>query len=136
MNTSTPGTYVIFNPLTYTTQELRVTTEDAEVYAVATGPYPASFLHRVSLDAVVEVLAHPHTVVYSFSPVPVPTIGKARARCLHQLMGRLGLHEHYGLAARALGRDVFSLATLTEQEARRVWAHVVNLFPHARDLAA
>lgn len=133
METTTPGTYVIFNPLTYTTQELRVTNEGAEVYAATTGPYPASFLRRVSLDAAAEVLAHPHMVVYSFTPA---TLGKARARRLHQLMGRLGLHEHYGVAARALGRDVFSLATLTEQEARRVWAHLINLFPHARDLAA
>lgn len=133
MEIITPGTYLVFNPLTYTTQELRVTNEGAEVYATATGPYPASFLRRVSLDAVAEVLAHPHAVVYTFTPA---TLGKTRARRLHQLMGRLGLHEHYGVAARALGRDVFSLATLTEQEARRVWAHVVNLFPHARDLAA
>ncbi|KQR15595.1 hypothetical protein [Deinococcus sp. Leaf326] len=64
------------------------------------------------------------------------TIGKARAYRLHKIMGRLGLHEHYGLAARALGRDVFSLAALTEAEARTVWAFVVNLLPHARELAA
>lgn len=130
------GTYLVFNALTYTRQELHVNGEGADVYAAASGIYPATFLHHVTLDDVAAVLACPLTKVYSFTPAPVPTIGKARARRLHQLMGRLGLHEHYGLAARALGRDVFSLATLTEQEARRVWAHVVNLFPHARDLAA
>ncbi|WP_288433055.1 hypothetical protein [uncultured Deinococcus sp.] len=134
--THAPGTYTVFNALTYTRQELHVTGEGADVYAAASGVYPATFLRQATLEDVAAVLACPLTKVYAFTPAPVPTIGKARACRLHRLMGRLGLHEHYGLAARALGRDVFSLAALTEAEARAVWAFVVNLLPHARELAA
>ena len=68
------------------------------------------------------------------------TIGKARAHKLHKIMGRLGLPhaQHYGLAAAALCEPfaLDSLATLTEQEARRVWAHVCRMFPAARSVAA
>lgn len=134
--THAPGTYTVFNALTYTRQDLHVTGEGADVYAAASGVYPATFLRRATLEDVAAVLACPLTKVYTFTPAPVPTIGKARAARLHKIMGRLGLHEHYGLAARALGRDVFSLAELTEAEARAVWAFVVNLIPHARELAA
>ena len=70
------------------------------------------------------------------APLPAPTIGKARAHRLHKILGRLGLHEHYGLATRATGRDVFSLASLTEEEARRVWAYVTNMLPWAAQVAA
>lgn len=136
IRTPAPGTYSVFNALTYTRQELHVTGEGADVYAAASGIYPATFLRRATLEDVVAVLACPLTKVYAFTPAPVPTIGKARACRLHRLMGRLGLHEHYGLATRALGRDVFSLAALTETEARAVWAFVVKLLPHARELAA
>jgi len=74
-------------------------------------------------------------VPVTFTPA---TIGKARAAHLHRLMGRLGLcnPDHYGSARRATGRDVFSLATLTEQEAREVWAYLCRTFPQARTLAA
>lgn len=68
----------------------------------------------------------------------VPTIGKARAARLHRLMGRLGLcnPDHYGSARRATGREVFSLATLTEAEAREVWAYLCRTFPQVRQLVA
>ncbi|GAA5513800.1 hypothetical protein Dcar01_02548 [Deinococcus carri] len=71
-------------------------------------------------------------------PATPPTIGKARAARLHRLMGRLGLcnPDHYGSAARAVGREVFSLATLTEAEARAVWAYLCHTLPQARQLAA
>ena len=36
----------------------------------------------------------------------------------------------------ALSRDAFSLAVLIEAGARAVWAFVVNLLPHARELTA
>lgn len=69
-----------------------------------------------------------------------PTIGKGRAHKLHKIMGRLGLPhlQHYGLAAAALCEPfpLDSLATLTETEARRVWAHLCKLFPSARQYAA
>ena len=68
------------------------------------------------------------------------TIGKARAAALHKIMARLGLPsaQHYGLAAAALCEPfaLDSLATLTEDEARRVWAHVCRMFPTARSVAA
>ena len=53
------------------------------------------------------------------------TIGKARASRLHRILSRLGLGnaDHYRAASSALGRMVASLATLTEQEARKVWNH-------------
>lgn len=57
------------------------------------------------------------------TPMPAPTIGKARAAKLHRLMGRAGIPsgEHYGFAGAALDRPVYSLADLTEPEARAVW---------------
>ena len=61
------------------------------------------------------------------APLPAPVIGKARAARLHRLMGRAGLFEHYGFAARALGREVYSLAALTEGEARKVWQFVQHM---------
>ena len=55
-------------------------------------------------------------------------------------MGRVGLPslQHYGLAAAALCEPfpLDSLASLTESEARRVWAHLCRLFPTARSMAA
>ncbi|WP_420596875.1 hypothetical protein [Deinococcus sp.] len=68
------------------------------------------------------------------------TIGKARAHKLHKIMARLGLPsvQHYGLAAAALCEPfpLDSLASLTEQEARRVWAYLCRMFPTARRVAA
>lgn len=55
-----------------------------------------------------------------------PTIGKGRAQELHRIMGKVGLPhaQHYALAAAALGEwsPLPSLADLTEDEARTVWA--------------
>lgn len=80
------------------------------------------------------------TVTAEVLPTEPPTIGKRRAAKLHKIMGRLGLpnFQHYGLAAAALCEPfpLDSLATLTEQEARRVWAHLCKLFPSARQYAA
>ncbi|WP_231557312.1 hypothetical protein [Deinococcus sp. YIM 77859] len=136
MNTTTPapGTYSVFNPHSYTTQVLRVTAQGAEVYAAASGVYPAAFLRRASLEEVAAVLAHPRTVLYSFTPAPVPTIGKARAAKLHRLMGRAGIPsgEHYSFAGAALNLPVYSLAALTEDQARQVWRFLCALFPQAR----
>lgn len=72
----------------------------------------------------------------SFQPATVSTIGKARAARLHRLMGRAGLMEHYGFARRALGREVHSLAALTEGEARQVWGFVCHMFPHMQGASA
>ena len=53
------------------------------------------------------------------------TIGKARASRLHRILSRLGLGhaDHYRAASAVLGRNVDSLAALTEAEGRRVWNH-------------
>lgn len=80
----------------------------------------------------VEVLAE------DLAPLPAPTIGKARAHKLHKLMARVGVFQahHYATATRATGREVDSLAALTEDEARDVWAYLCRTFPHARSVAA
>lgn len=71
----------------------------------------------------------------NFTPAAQP-IGKARARELHRLMGRLGLPsaQHYAIAAAALGEwvPVPSLADLYPIEARMVWRHLCALYPQAR----
>ena len=63
--------------------------------------------------------------VEAFDPAPALTLGKPRASRLHRILARLGLGhaDHYRAASAALGRMVASLATLSEQEARRVWNH-------------
>ena len=68
-----------------------------------------------------------------------PVIGKARAHTLHKIMGKLGLphKQHYGLAAFAVDEPfpLGSLASLTEREARRVWAYLCGKYPQAREVA-
>ena len=70
-------------------------------------------------------------------PTP-PSIGKGRAHKLHKIMARLGLRDHYGIARRACGLgECYSLAALTEGQAREVWAYLLNMFPvDARAAAA
>lgn len=77
------------------------------------------------------------TTVTAETLEPAP-IGKARACDLHKLMARAGVPsgEHYGLAGAALDRPVFSLATLTETDARAVWHFLQATHPHARAFAA
>lgn len=89
-------------------------------------------------DAVRILNAADQVEVLAEVPATPPTIGKARAARLHRLMGRLGLcnPDHYGSARRATGREVFSLATLTEVEAREVWAYLCRTFPQVRQLVA
>lgn len=115
-----PGTYTVFNALTYTQQELRVDAEGADMYAAATGIYPATFLRRVTLNDVAAVLDCPLTKVYAFAPAPapVPTIGSAAACILHRRLARAGIpsKEHYGYASAALDLPVYSLALLTPDQ--------------------
>lgn len=72
------------------------------------------------------------------APTPAPVIGKARAHKLHKLLGRFGLPHayHYQGASEATGRTVSSLASLTEDEARKVWAYLCGLFPTLPQVAA
>lgn len=115
----THGTYRLFNALSYTQQELRVDADGADMYAAATGIYPATFLRRITIDEVTAVLECPFTKVYAFTaaPAPVPTIGTPAARELHRELGRLRFTDHYGTASDALGYPVDSLAALTADEA-------------------
>lgn len=72
-------------------------------------------------------------------PLPPVVIGKARACTLHKIMGMTGLPkaQHYSLSAAALGEPhpLDSLATLTEREARTVWAYLCRVYPKAREVA-
>lgn len=58
--------------------------------------------------------------------VQAAPIGKARAHKLHKLMGVAGIpsREHYAFASMVLECSVYSLAELTEPEARAVWRFV------------
>lgn len=49
------------------------------------------------------------------------TLSSERVAGLHRELSRLGVSDHYALAARVLGRPVGNLAELTEAEARLVW---------------
>ncbi|MHA0044395.1 hypothetical protein [Deinococcus sp. PEB2-63] len=93
---------------------------------------PATVAHAVSI---LNRAARVELVSEYRAPTPAPMIGKPRAAQLHRLMGRAGLPsaQHYALAAAALGEwaPLPSLATLTEQEARAVWAHLCRLYPSA-----
>lgn len=93
----------------------------------------ADFEEAVRLLARAEVLT---LTAETLAPLPAPTIGKARASRLHRLMGRAGLMEHYGFARRVLGREVYSLAALTEEEARKVWQFVQHMTAPAKGAAA
>lgn len=55
---------------------------------------------------------------------PSETIGSDRANAMHRELARAGLpgSEHYRFASSVLGRQVHSLAKLTEAEATRIWA--------------
>lgn len=53
-------------------------------------------------------------------------IGKKRAHAMHVELARHGYPtNHYDLASGVLGREVASLAVLTEPEARTVWTALV-----------
>ena len=71
-------------------------------------------------------------------PASLP-IGKPRASLLHRIMGKVGVPhpEHYALSAAALGQSqpLTTLASLTEDEARKVWTYLCSLYPRARQVA-
>ena len=94
----------------------------------------------VELPRALSLLRNADSVTVTAETLDPQNIGKARAARLHKIMGRLGLpsFQHYGLAAAALCEPfpLDSLASLTEQEARRVWVHLCRCFPSARSLAA
>lgn len=131
----TPGTYIVFNGNTYTTQKLIVSADGVEVWGLPSAPSKPFYLGKHPLSHAAEVLACSLTKVYDFQPA---ALGKPRAHKLHKIMGRLGLGhaEHYRFAARALGQNVESLAALTVEQARKVWAALVSAYPQARALAA
>ena len=60
-------------------------------------------------------------------PSLTPTIGKPAAHTLHVELAKRGYPtNHYDLASGVLGRDVASLAALTENEARMVWTSLIH----------
>jgi hypothetical protein len=65
-------------------------------------------------------------------------LGRKRAAAFHRQLAKRGIPgaEHYAVCARALGREVLSLSTLTEDEARKVWATVRGGEAHAPAHAA
>jgi len=94
----------------------------------------------VELPRALSLLRNADTVTVMAEILAPQTIGKARAHKLHKIMGHVGLpsFQHYGLAAAALCEPfpLDSLASLTEQEARRVWIHLCRCYPSARTVAA
>ncbi|GAA5438167.1 hypothetical protein [Deinococcus aquaticus] len=86
------------------------------------------------LARAVSILNGADRVTVTAQTLEAPTIGKTRAARLHRLMARAGVPsgEHYGFAGAALDRPVFSLAALTEEDARAVWAFLCEAFPQVR----
>jgi hypothetical protein len=67
-------------------------------------------------------LADLNNLAFTFEPAAQP-IGKARAFEMHKQMARAGYPTaHADLASGVLGREIRHLRTLTEAEARAVWA--------------
>ncbi|WP_135230146.1 hypothetical protein [Deinococcus fonticola] len=109
-HTITLSREVVGGPLSATVDGQPVTVKQA-----------VNLLEGARVEVLAEVLSQPSAPA---------TIGKARAHKLHTIMGRLGLHDHYGIARRGAGLDeCYSLAALTEQQARQVWAYLLNMFP-------
>ncbi|MFB9995527.1 hypothetical protein ACFFLM_26705 [Deinococcus oregonensis] len=75
------------------------------------------------LGAALRILHSADTLTLISETLEAAPIGKARAAKLHRLMARAGVPsgEHYALAAAALDAPVYSLALLSEPEARNVW---------------
>lgn len=97
-----------------------------------------AFLSREGEAQTVTALTAAHVaadlarVPFAFVPLARP-IGKARAHKLHGLMARAGIPagEHYGFAGAALDQAVYSLAALTEAQARAVWRFLTATHPAA-----
>lgn len=138
----TPGTYTVFNALSYTSQLIVITNTDAQVYTAPTAHYPASLLGSASLADVAAILEHGRTVVYSFVAEAVvevaAAIGNARASELHRVMGKVGIPhgEHYAFSRAATGdHSIYSLAVLTGEQADAVWAYLCFCYPAAASQA-
>lgn len=86
------------------------------------------------LEDAVSILQGADSVTKTGEVMEAAPIGKPRAARLHRLMARAGVPsgEHYGFAGAALDRPVFSLAALTEEDARSVWRFLCATFPQAR----
>lgn len=111
--------------------------KDGADYRATVNGEEVEFMEAARIIGMADRLTVTAETLVTPDPAPV-TIGKARAAKLHRLMGRAGLPSpaHYASAARALGREVSSLAALTEGEARTVWAYLCAHFPHVRQVAA
>ena len=136
MNSLAPGIYTF--TFGYVTHSYTLAPDGyAEMFTVATPYQPAQLLRVVStaeLEARID--ARCKFSPFTFSPAPVPTIGKARARKLHVLMARFGIVNHYAAAEKAVQHEVSSLAALTETEARKVWRYLKAHFIRTQEVAA
>ncbi|PTA68983.1 hypothetical protein [Deinococcus arcticus] len=108
------------------------------VYTVTLTRTPAGIEATVNGEAcevarAVGILQAAHTVTLTAEVLAPAPIGKPRAAKLHRLMAHAGVPsgEHYGFAGAALDRPVYSLAGLTEDEARQVWGFLRATFPSA-----
>lgn len=128
-----PGTYAFQNPTNYVHQTYVLGFDGAAEVRTAEGHY-LKLIPAAELAALIAAL--PAWSAVEFTPAPVPTIGKARARKLHVIMSRLGIVNHYKAAGKALSREVTSLAALTIQEAAQVWRYLLRYFPNAQEVAA
>lgn len=77
----------------------------------------------VALVDALRILQAADTLTVISETLEAAPIGKARACKLHRLMARYGVphNEHYSFASAALDTPVYSLAALSEPEARNVW---------------
>ncbi|UQN04967.1 hypothetical protein [Deinococcus sp. QL22] len=75
------------------------------------------------LACAVSILGAADTLTLISETLEAAPIGKARASKLHRIMARYGVPsgEHYAFASAALDAPVYSLALLTEPDARAVW---------------
>lgn len=87
-------------------------------------------INWVPYDSAAKRLRETPRITSSASSTPMPAspqksevIGAARASAMHRELSNAGLPsaQHYEFATAAIGREVTSLAALTEAEAAKVW---------------
>ncbi|UQN07401.1 hypothetical protein [Deinococcus sp. QL22] len=88
------------------------------------------------LARAVRILGAADALTLTAETLELAPIGKARASKLHRLMARYGVptKEHYAFASAALDAPVYSLALLSEPDARNVWRFLCQT--HAPSFAA
>lgn len=125
-NTRTPATSRTWQTVAFL--EDCGTVRDVARHTVTLTMTPAGIVATVDGQAVseaqaVSILNRADRVTVTAETLAPAPIGKGRACELHKIMARAGVPsgEHYAFAAAALDTPVYSLAALTEPEARAVW---------------